>query len=211
MASGKSRRFNAGHGTDLQQLSESGVSAPQSFRNKLLADFHGRPLLASVLDTVSASPIFEKITVTRTEQIKTLCDTLCFPCLLHSRPYLSDTIRLGLEALLLNTSSSLDGCIFLQGDQPLLSPESIEALILAFRQEQRFVYRLSWNGVSGSPVLFPQKLFSELLALPPDQGGSFVIRRHPELVRTVEARSPHELLDADTPEALEYLRMISAP
>ena len=51
-------------------------------------------------------------------------------------------------------------------------------------------------------MLFPQKFFSELTALPTGEGGGYVIRNHPEEVSAVEADS-YELVDVDTPEDLK--------
>lgn len=207
--------------------------------HKLLADFCGAPLITSVLRTVSTPLLDRKIVVTRNAGIWALCNEAGIPGILHEQPLLSDTIRIGLNALLYDPEETaadellrtpaeaaadellhtpaeaaaslyaLDGCLFLQADQPLLSPQSIEALILAFRQNPHFIYRLSWQGNPGSPVLFPKTLFSGLLNLPPDCGGNAVIRRYPELVRLVEARHAWELADVDTPAALDKLREIA--
>lgn len=175
------------------------------FRNaavhKLLADFCGRPLIQPALDLASHPLLSCAVTVTRRPEIAALCESQHLSCVLHNQPLLSDTIRLGLDAL----PAALDGCLFLQGDQPLLTPKSIEALIRAFAHDQRFLYRLSWENNPGSPVLFPAQYFHELSQLPPDSGGSAVLRRHPEAVRLVRACHPYELLDADTPEALRTL------
>lgn len=227
---------------------------------KLLADFHGEPLLAPVLRTASMPLIRSRIAVTRSSDVRYLCQTFDFPCILHDQPLLSDTICIGLLHLcgISETSTQQkhlslhsisenalqqpdisvtilplycatpetptqqhnipeidlpphrdipDACLFLQGDQPLVSPVSIEALILAFASDPQKIYRLAAHGTPGSPVLFPRTFFQELLQLPPDRGGNVVIRRHPEAVRLIEAQDARELLDADTPEDLRALAL----
>ena len=210
LASGDSRRFASGQ--------------------KLLADFHGRPLVEYVFKTALTPWIDTRIAVTRWQEVRNICRALEFPCLFHDKPLLSDTIRLGLSHLagipeqtfsenaqrtssenMPFLSNAPDACIFLQGDQPLLRSESIKALVLAFRQDQRFCYRLSYGNTAGSPILFPKRFFPELLCLPPDCGGGYVIRKYPDLVKTVEARHPAELLDADTEEALQQLSSLNQP
>ena len=42
------------------------------------------------------------------------------------------------------------------------------------------------------------------------KGGSVVLKAHPEQVQIVYAQRREELLDADTPEALEELSAIAA-
>lgn len=210
LASGDSRRFASGQ--------------------KLLADFHGRPLVEYVFKTALTPWIDTRIAVTRWQEVRNICRALEIPCLFHDKPLLSDTIRLGLSYLagiseqtfsenaqrtssenMQFLSNAPDACIFFQGDQPLLRSESIKALVLAFRQDQRFCYRLSYGNTAGSPILFPKRFFPELLCLPPDCGGGYVIRKYPDLVKTVEARHPAELLDADTEEALQQLSSLNQP
>ena len=190
MASGLARRFGS---------------------NKLLADFGGRPLLCRALE-VTATPA-------RSAEVKALCDAQAVPCLLHSLPGRNDTVRLGLEALL-EQCPGLAGCIFLPGDQPLLQRETLEALITAFAQTQketeRAIFRLGARAahgpdtVVGSPVLFGCGYFPALRTLPEGKGGSVVLKAHPEQVQIVYAQRREELLDADTPEALEELSAIAA-
>ena len=92
MASGLSRRFGS---------------------NKLLADFHGKPLIAHALAVTgplagspggasfgSAGPLLaRRIVVTRTLEVQKICRTANIPVLLHNFPNRSDTVRLGIRAL----------------------------------------------------------------------------------------------------------------
>ena len=128
-------------------------------------------------------------------------------------------LLLQLEALL-EQCPGLAGCIFLPGDQPLLQRETLEALITAFAQTQketeRAIFRLGARAahgpdtVVGSPVLFGCGYFPALCTLPEGKGGSVVLKAHPEQVQIVYAQRREELLDADTPEALEELSAIAA-
>ena len=77
MASGLARRFGS---------------------NKLLADFGGEPMLCRVLRATEG--ISPRIVVTRSEDVHRLCVSLGVPVLLHTLPHRSDTVRLGLDALL---------------------------------------------------------------------------------------------------------------
>ena len=131
MASGLARRFGS---------------------NKLLADFGGRPLLCRALEVTATPALAARVVVTRSAEVKTLCDAQAIPCLLHSLPGRNDTVRLGLEALL-EQCPNLAGCIFLPGDQPLLQRETLEALITAFAQTQketeRAIFRLGARAAHG--------------------------------------------------------------
>ncbi len=165
MASGLARRFGS---------------------NKLLADFGGRPLLCRALEVTATPALAARVVVTRSAEVKALCDAQAVPCLLHSLPGRNDTVRLGLEALL-EQCPNLAGCIFLPGDQPLLQRETLEALITAFAQTQketeRAIFRRAGaraahgpDTVVGSPVLFGCGYFPALRTLPEGKGGSVVLK-----------------------------------
>ena len=194
MASGLARRFGS---------------------NKLLADFGGRPLLCRALEVTVTPALAARVVVTRSAEVKTLCDAQAVPCLLHSLPGRNDTVRLGLEALL-SELPGLAGCIFLPGDQPLLRKESLETMVRDFSaldEKERAILRLGFRAEDGterlgSPVLFGSSYFGALCSLPEGKGGGVVIRRHPESVQAVYAARQEELEDADTVEELERLRKL---
>ena len=186
--------------------------------NKLLADFRGRPLLCRALEVTATPALAARVVVTRSAEVKALCDAQAVPCLLHSLPGRNDTVRLGLEALL-TLQPGLAGCIFLPGDQPLLRRETVEALVCAFvadtrtqKETERAIFRLAFQAENdpeplvGSPVLFGCGYFSALRTLPEGKGGSVLLRRYPERVCNVFTADRAELLDADTPEALRELK-----
>ena len=183
MASGMARRFGS---------------------NKLLHNFLGEPVMNRILRTMSAAPLAAKVVVTRHPEIKDLCDEQNIPVVLHDMPLQSDTVELGVRALL-QMCPDMTGCMFAASDQPCLSTESVTALCNAFDREPGQIWRMSWQGTVGNPVVFPKFTFDELLHLPPDKGGGAVIKKHPELVHTVEAQREQELVDVDTPEIMDEL------
>ena len=144
-------------------------------------------------------------------------------------------MRLGMEAM--------DGCdtvTFVQGDQPLIRPASIAALLRAAERDAAgaarrdaagrgvadvvgcdavgaalvdtaesgvaHIWRTSFDGTPGAPVLFPSWAFDELRSLPRGKGGGFVAKAHAECVRTIEVSSEWELFDVDTRDDLEQLQ-----
>ncbi len=176
--------------------------------NKLLASFRGAPLYRGILK--ATAPLFEasprdRLVVTRHMEIAAWCWENGVRLLLHDLPERNQAIRLALAALNCPGSPLPDGCLFCPADQPLVTEESLRRMIKTFQEAPDRIVRLAYQGTAGSPVLFPAALFPELAALPPGTGGREVIRRHPELVTTVEAQFPEELKDIDTPEALREL------
>ena len=175
--------------------------------NKLMADFCGAPLIANALALAALPLLACRIVVTRSEEVEALCNAQGVPVLRHAQPYRSDTVRLGLAALL-GKEPALRGCLFLPGDQPLLTQQSVEALALAAAPDA-IVRLCAADGTPGSPVLFGADYFSELLHLPDGRGGNAVVRAHPGSVRLVSARNDAELRDVDTREDLNQLRQLT--
>lgn len=167
---------------------------------KLLAPFRGKPLIAHVLIALPPALFARRLAVTRSPEIQALAESLGFPALLHPWPDLSDTIRLGTEAM-----EDLDGCLYAVGDQPLLSPRTVERLAEAFRAQPNAIVRASCGGVPGNPVIFPRTCYPALRTLPPGKGGSHVIAAGLWPVALVEAESPLEMRDVDTREDYENL------
>ena len=169
--------------------------------NKLMANFKGKPLLQWILDATEG--IFaRRVVVTRHQAVEALCQRQEIPVICHRLPYRSDTVRLGLQAIM----QDVDGCLFCLGDQPLLRRDTVASLALSAAQEPDAIWRAAWESTAGSPVLFPKWAFPELLALPKGAGGGFVVKKHPERVRFLPVQSSGELLDVDRPADLERLQ-----
>lgn len=168
--------------------------------NKLMAKLNGIPLIQHVIQ--STEGLFAKrVVVTKSEEIAKLCNELSIERILHSEPHRNDTVRLGMKAM--------DGCstvTFFQGDQPLISRNSIEELLHNSNNDLESIWRASFDGTPGAPILFPAWTFDELCALPSSKGGGFVAKMHPNRVRTIEVLNEWELFDVDTVEDLEKIQ-----
>ena len=168
--------------------------------NKLMADFHGAPLIQRALDA-TVGLFAHRVVVTRHESVAALCREKNVAVVLHDLPHRSDTVRLGLEAL-----PDLDACMFLPGDQPLLRRETVAMLLENWKENPDRIVRPAYEDSEGSPVLFPAWAFPELKNLPEGKGGAVVIKNHPQAVCRVSIANPFELADADTPEMLKTLK-----
>ncbi len=169
-------------------------------KQKLVEPLRGRAVVSHTLDAL-VSPRLDVVVSTRWERVRAACEARHVACAEPAGALQSDTIRAGVEAL-----GARAGYLFVQGDQPLLSGASVEALLDEFAAHPACVVRLAWRGKAGSPVVFPGYLREALLDLEGDVGGGEVLRRNPDLActtRLVEARYPAELDDIDTPSDLE--------
>lgn len=157
--------------------------------NKLMAELGGKPVVQWGIDAAKA--VFSKVVVvTRHADVAALCERQGVPAVLHDLPYRSDTVRLGLEAL-----GDVGSCLFLPGDQPFVTKESLAALVLASENSDRI-----WRLGGKSPAIFPKWTFESLKNLPQGKGGSAVISQHG--AKSLEAETEWELRDIDTPQDL---------
>jgi molybdenum cofactor cytidylyltransferase len=91
-------------------------------------------------------------------------------------------------------------------DHPLVTAETIRALIDSFREAPLPILIASYQGRRGHPVLFSSQTYGEILAAPLDQGAKVVVRKDPARVREVPLDDPGILADIDTPE--DYARYV---
>lgn len=178
LAAGKSTRFGA---------------------NKLLAPLVDRPLLVHTLDAIPRSCFSQMVAVVSDPEVETLCCRHGVKTVAYEGGPQSQSIRLGLEAV-----QDVDGCLFILGDQPLCSSDSIRRLVSAFQAQPKAVHRLAYQGQPSSPTLFPAHLFPALKKLTGEHGGMAAVGDTP--VWYTEAAGPQELWDADTPEKLSRIQ-----
>lgn len=171
--------------------------------NKLMADLEGKSLIKWIIDTTEG--LFDKrVVVTRSSDVKNLCEDIGIECIIHEFPYRSDTIRLGLSELM----NDVDYCFFTPGDQPLIKRQSIISLIELAKTKTNIIVRTSYGENVGSPVGFHKIFYDELLHLPQGKGGSFVIKSNPSSVYTAKVEAEYELWDIDTVEDLEKVKIL---
>ena len=171
MASGEGRRFGS---------------------NKMLADIAGESLIRRTIESVPAG--FDVVVSTRWPEVADICGDVRCACVLHDGALRSQSVRAGLSW---GKGRGWMGCLFLPGDQPLVSRESFLALRRTFEDSGCEVpVRLALNGEPASPVLFPARLFAGLMRLEGKDGGGTLLRDRDD-VELVEARA-YELWDVDT-------------
>lgn len=170
--------------------------------NKLLAQLHGKPLIAYALDALPADKFSAIVVVSQYEEVLNLAESLGYTAIrnLHPERGQSHSIQLGLAAV-----SDCDGVLFQVADQPHLRRESIASLTELFAAHPDTVVGLAHEGQRGNPCLFPSRFFPELMAIRGDRGGNVVISQHPEALHLLEVDA-RELLDVDTPDILAQLQ-----
>lgn len=109
-----------------------------------------------------------------------------------------DSLRLALRNLL----PGADGALVLPVDHPLVSAQTVAAVIAAFASKRPPIARASHAGVAGHPTLFGTALFEELLHGELPEGARSVIAAHRDDVLDVAVDDAGVTADIDTPDDL---------
>ena len=163
--------------------------------NKLMTNLCQKPMIGYAVDTAKA--VFDNIlVVTRHENVAEFCRQNNIDFVLHNFPGRNDTVRLGIEKF----DGRCDGCIFCQGDQPLISVSTLQKMAETFDKNKNNIIRLEFDGVPSSPTIFPKDTFPALLTLPEGKGGNVIVKNNPDKVIFVSAQDRYETFDIDTKE-----------
>ena len=90
-------------------------------------------------------------------------------------------------------------------DAPLVRPDTVRAVLDAFRRSHAPVVRPSVGGRHGHPVLFARRVFDDLRRADPSVGAKAVVRAHAEDAADVHVDDEGACHDIDTPEDFERL------
>ena len=176
-------------------------------RQKLLLPLDGKPMLAHVLEVVAEVPFASRIVVIGEprEPLAALCQEQGLPSVFNEKRQSGQASSIGLG--LAELEDDLDGVLFLQGDQPLITKSLLKRMLDAFGQlhDSKAILVPVHAGVMRSPILFGAYWLAELALLEDDQGGKELVRRYSEHVKTLAWAVPFVFEDADTWE--EYLRL----
>jgi molybdenum cofactor cytidylyltransferase len=93
-------------------------------------------------------------------------------------------------------------------DLPLVTPQTIGALLSAFSSTGASVVRATHQGRHGHPVIFGRPVFDDLRRADPAIGAKAVLRAGGGGVVDIEVDDPGVLFDVDLPE--DYARLLAS-
>ncbi|HRE21241.1 MAG TPA: molybdopterin-binding/glycosyltransferase family 2 protein [Rhabdaerophilum sp.] len=189
-----------GEGAVAALILAAGRSTRFGAANKLLAEVHGRPMLAHVLGMVEAAGISSRFLVTghEADAVRALAGEAQ---VIENPDYqrgLSTSIRAGLAAM----PEAVGAAFILLGDMPRVRPQTLETLVAASEKDPSLAFVPVFEGRWGNPVLVRRALFPSLMQLHGDHGARKLLEASREAVREVPVDDPGVLADFDTPDAL---------
>jgi CTP:molybdopterin cytidylyltransferase MocA/SAM-dependent methyltransferase len=166
---------------------------------KLLAPVEGRPILQHVLDRLAASGIDDVIVVLGDDAaaIEGAIDWRDERRVRNPDPSrgLSSSLQVGLADI----RDDADAAMIVLGDQPLVPPRAVRALLDAGPDDTRPVVVPVYGDDAGrNPVLLRRAAFSLVAEASGDHGLGPLLADHPELVREIPIRVEGGNPDVDT-------------
>ncbi len=176
--------------------------------HKLLLPYRGRPMVSWVLAAACASQADPVIVVLGHEAERVEGALQADGAFLTVRnPRYAEGMSTSLKVGLAAAPQEAAGALILLGDQPLITPQIIDAMIAESARAPEAIVAASYRGRRGNPVLFPRRYFAELEAISGDEGGRSVLARARERVRLLEIDDALAGRDIDTPQ--EYQALVS--
>jgi molybdenum cofactor cytidylyltransferase len=181
-------------------------------RNKLLLPLGSRPVLVHVIEAALTSQAQAVLVVLGHQAVQVRASIAAYTnhpalTLVDNPDYqegMSTSLRVGIQAGL-TTTPPCSAALVLLGDQPLITSQSIDALIQCKQATGKRIVAPLYNGKRGNPVLFDASLFPELLEVTGDEGGRRIIERYQHELATVELDAVSASYDVDTWEAYQQV------
>ncbi len=178
-------------------------------RPKQLAELEGRPLLEHVLATLAAAPV-DRVVVALGAHAGTILERVD----LHgAEPLVVEGFQAGMGHVLARAVRTLGepaAVLVCLGDQPLVGPEAVAALVAAWRDGAGPVVTAAYEGRHGNPKLFDRRVLAELEGLGGDTGARELLAAHPEWVTAVEVGALGSDADVDDEDGLARVARLVA-
>jgi molybdenum cofactor cytidylyltransferase len=148
---------------------------------KQLLDYSGTTLLQHSIEVAQAANVDSVVVVLganadiiRSEISNTTANVVVNP---EWKEGMASTIRFGLQTLV-KLNPEVDAVVFMVADQPFVTADLLNDLIVLNKKEQRSIVASKYGTTFGTPVLFTKRFFPELLELTGDVGAKSLVRKY---------------------------------
>ncbi len=184
----------------------AGRSTRMGAAHKLLADLHGRPVVAHTADALIAAGLPPPLVVLGHRATEVRAAFGDRPAIFVTAPDFADGLAASLRAGLAAVPGAWRGVLVCLGDMPRVAPATLRRLAAALTDAAGVAVPVH-DGKRGNPVAWGRTYFTRLRALTGDVGGKALLAE----VDAVEVPVDDDgvLIDVDTPAALATL--LAAP
>jgi len=184
-------------------------TASRMGKTKQLLPFQGTTLLGRVTANAIHSKLHEIIVVLG-HDADTILKTIDFSgsCVIINPDFekgQSTSLIKGLEAI----SEACAGAMFLLADQPMITADIINRMIMAFQSSDAPILIPFFNNRRGNPVIISKGLFPKISSLSSDTGARVMFDEYKNILLKVNFDTDAVLLDVDTPA--DYEKLLARP
>lgn len=174
-------------------------------RPKLLLPWGETTVLGRTIQNVQDSAVFDSMVVSgaQAHEVAEIAQAAGVPVLFNEQ-YVAGEMLSSLQTAVRHLPATIDAVLVMLGDQPLVEPQTIDAILAAYWQGEGEIAAPQFDSRRGNPVLIGRRYFDELLALPPGAAPRDLLKKHH--VHLVPVESESVLLDIDDPDEYERLR-----
>lgn len=174
---------------------------------KPMMQLGGKPLIDHALNTFQITGIGEIVIVTghRRHEIEAHLadrDIVLIQNKRYAQTEMFDSVRIGLDYL----HGRCDRFFVMPADIPLIRPFSIEAMLFCMQSQQSAVFKPSFKGKSGHPLLIDAGCIPQILEYNGANGLKGALESANFSMRTLPLPDPGILMDADTPEGMMIIQ-----
>jgi len=183
----------------------AGGKSERMGQNKLLLCLNGKTLIETNLDALTAARINDQVVVLGhrlediVEVIKPRLGRVKLALNVDYEKGMVSSFQTGLIVI-----SNVEAAFLVLGDQPIIDPKLLTAMIQKMETSGALIVNPIHNGKKGHPLLFSRQLFGEIMTLKDTQTIRDIVYAHADRLVTVEAPS-WVTVDIDTP--VDYKRI----
>jgi len=189
----------------------AGESRRMESKNKLLLPLGHETLIEHIVDTVFSSDVGEVVVVLghEADRVKNVLVNRSIKFVYNDNYQIGMTtsIHAGVKA----ASSQTDGYMICLSDLPLIEPDELNHLVLAFEkainQNDKLIVIPIFEEQRGNPVIFSLRYKTDILDHKGLIGCKGIVKQNPDQVLEIEMDTDHVLRDIDVIE--DYERIIN--
>lgn len=174
----------------------------------LLGDATGRPFVVRVIETMAAAGVDEILIVVgfHAAAVRDVIEARGLVVRIIDNPTPErgqlSSLQAGLAAV---DRPGVVATLVTLVDIPLMLPQTVQAVLEAYRRHRALIVRPAMGSRHGHPVLFDRAVFSALRQADPAKGAKPVVQAHAAHVLNVPVTDDGAFQDIDTPEDYERL------